>query len=171
MPVPAAVSMFEADGKGVVMLKDRKGAVRTFRNPWLCVHFLIGFMALVIAVAVMVELSVLADPFSVLLTGIPGIWLTLRIPFCRTVLSSEGVAYHGLFATRRAGWGEVAVIGKGFSGGTLAVSSFPVLTLTGGKEIELLTLAGYGESNRRVARVVGAMGEFLSGHRAGPGEE
>lgn len=154
-----------------MILKGRKGAVWTFRNPWLCVHFLIGVMALVIAVGVIVELSIAADPFSVLLAGIPGIWLTLRIPFCRTVLSSEGVAYHGVFATRKAGWGDVAEIGKGFSGGTLAASSFPVLTLTSGKEIELLMLAGYGESNRRVARVVGAMGEFLSGYRAGRGKE
>ncbi|MFD4909096.1 hypothetical protein [Kitasatospora purpeofusca] len=145
--------------------------MRIFRNPWLGVHFLIGVVALVIAVAVIVELSVTGDPVSVVLAGISGIWLTLRIPFCRTVLSSEGVAYHGLFATRRAGWGDVAGIGKGFSGGALAVSSFPILTLTGGKEIEMMTLAGYGEDNRRVERVVGAMGEFLSGHRAGRGKE
>ncbi|WP_327683687.1 PH domain-containing protein [Kitasatospora sp. NBC_00458] len=110
-----------------------------------------------------------ADYVSLVLIGTPGVWLTFRVPFCRTVVSSESVIYHGLFATRRVRWEEVANVEKGIVGGALAASYFPVLDLASGKKVELLMLAGYGEENRRVLRSIGVMTELLAGRRGGPG--
>ncbi len=140
------------------------------RSPWAIVYFLIGLVCALTAVSTATYATRVDDLIPIVLTGIPGLVLTLRTPMYGVSFGPTGLRYSGLLRARSYTWSEVAKVEYATVPGTLFSSDLPELVLADGKSDQLPLLAGYGRGskvNKRVESLVADLERARTAARAG----
>ncbi|MFD3942652.1 hypothetical protein [Streptomyces sp. NPDC058579] len=135
-------------------------------GTWNWVSFVVGLLALSIGVSVLASGEFSGNEFTVVLTLGLGGWVSATAPFAGARVDDVGIRYRGIFKWATLPWGEVRSISVGPLGGNgLFEAEMPVVQKADGKDLPILTLAGYtsgrSRANDRVRRQVAVMREGL----------
>lgn len=149
------------------------GAERhTLRSPWLVFGWLVGLLVLLPAVS---GFSVAEDlgsaVFVGVIMGVPGLWVSLRVPFMRVTLSSGSIVYHGFWRNRTISRDSVAGVSVEPADGTIGTAFAPSLTLRDGSVVELTLLAGYGSAPGVDGSRVGRQARLVEAYLAAPSRD
>ncbi|MFJ9839736.1 hypothetical protein ACIRYZ_04585 [Kitasatospora sp. NPDC101155] len=117
-------------------------------------------MCVLVSVSTAAYATRVDDLIPIVLTGIPGLVLTVRTPMYGVSFGPAGLTYSGLLRARSYTWSEVERVESATVPGTLFSSDLPELVLADGKSDQLPLLAGYGRGskvNKRVESLVADM--------------
>lgn len=118
----------------------------SLRSPfWMAISWLLGLTALLIGVSGMGVGSVGEIVFLGLLAGVPGGWVTIRVPMMRVTLSSTGLTNHGMFRNQTFAWADIQRVRvEEVDDKIIAIVYAPVFDLrTNPDGHALMQLAGY----------------------------
>ncbi|MFJ9771434.1 hypothetical protein ACIRVF_09330 [Kitasatospora sp. NPDC101157] len=147
-----------------------RGTAQKRRSPWVIAYFLIGLVCVLVAVSTAAYATRVDDLIPIVLTGVPGLALTLRAPMYGVSFGPTGLKYSGLLRARSYSWSEVEKVERATVPGTLFSSELPELALAGGRSDQLPLLAGYGRGskvNKRVETLVADLERARAAARAG----
>lgn len=136
---------------------------------WMAFAWLVGLMVLLTGVCtVTIDASMQDMVFGGLLMGVPGAWVTFRVPLMRVTLTTAGLTDHGLFRNRTFAWADVERVHvEQVNDYRVATAYAPVLDLsTHADSHALMQLAGYSTKKRvtraRVTHQSNLIGKRLS---------
>lgn len=126
----------------------------SLRSPfWMALCWLLGLIALITGFGGIGIGSVGDIVFTGLLMGVPGAWVTFRVPLMRVTLTDTGLTNHGLFRNQTfvaVDIQRVQVVEVDSK--VVATAYAPVLDLRGNPDGQaLMQLAGYS-TKKRVGR-------------------
>ncbi|MGW4897784.1 PH domain-containing protein [Kitasatospora sp. NPDC004240] len=126
--------------------------MRSRRNPWVLVYLPAGLLLLLTAVAGVFWSTRLDDLIPIVLMGVPGLVLVVRVPLFRVSFGPAGLRYTGLLRSRSYSWPEIREV-RYVSGGELFSSHTAELVLVSGGVDQLPMAGSYSLRTRPVKRI------------------
>jgi len=127
---------------------------KTLRSPWMVFSWLLGFVALFTGASTVAIAASEGDWATAatggILMGLPGAWVTFRVPFMRVALTASGLTTHGLFRNQTLEWADILSVEViEVDDHVVSTTYAPTLELRGQDDGRTLTqLAGYTTTNR-----------------------
>jgi len=148
------------------MTESKRTSLRS--SFWMALCWLLGFVALFTGFAGVGIDSVGDIVFTGLLMGVPGAWVTFRVPLMRVTLTDTGLTNHGLFRNQTFAAADIQRVKmEEVDDKVVATAYAPVLDLRANPDGHaLMQLAGYSTKKRvgrsRMARQAGLIEQWLS---------